>query len=374
MFVNDFDMNSENSDNCVVCSKTVKKCHKEISCKICSGFTHKKCTKLKSKQFKCLNVKEWVCPNCCQDVQTSSSDLENEVNNLNKSFDFHLTDVDFQKYDKMLFNPLRFEHNTTSKAYNDVTCADNIHKCSYLTPEQFRADRNEISRKNNFLNVNIRSLSKNSDSLRECIKSLDCKFDVIGISETHLKDKPNDLLRIDGFNIEYTNRIGREKGGVCMYISEELKYKLRTDLCQANPNYESCFIEIENKNKNVIVGVVYRAHTPIDSFMKDIEPIYRKINSENKHVYIMGDFNIDLLKTDVHRPIHDYVDFIYSFSMLPSIYKPTRITATTATCIDNILTNNENIITPTILVNDTSDHMPTILSTNLDFISLKKQN
>ena len=156
-----------------------------------------------------------------------------------------------------------------------------------------------------------------------------------------------------------------------MYISEELKYKLRTDLCQANQNYESCFIEIENKNKNVIVGVVYRAHTPIDSFMKDIEPIYRKINSENKHVYIMGDFNIDLLKTDIHRPIHDYVDFIYSFFMLPSIYKPTRITTTTATCIDNILTNNENIIKSTILVNDTSDHMPTILSTNLDFISPK---
>ena len=129
----------------------------------------------------------------------------------------------------MLFNPLRFEHNTTSKAYNDVTCADNIHKCSYLTPEQFRADHNDISGKNNLLNVNIRSLSKNLDSLRECIKSLDCKFDVIGISETHLfdvigisethlKDKSNDPLRIDGFNIEYTNRTGREKGGVCMYI------------------------------------------------------------------------------------------------------------------------------------------------------------
>ena len=58
----------------------------------------------------------------------------------------------------------------------------------------------------------------------------------------------------------------------------------------------------------------------------------------------MGDFNIDLLKTDIHRPIHEYVDLIYSLSMLPSIYKPTRITATTATCIDNILTNNENII------------------------------
>ena len=42
-----------------------------------------------------------MCPHikyCCQDVQTySSSDLENEVHNLKKSSDFHLTDVDFQK-------------------------------------------------------------------------------------------------------------------------------------------------------------------------------------------------------------------------------------------------------------------------------------
>ena len=128
-----------------------------------------------------------------------------------------------------------------------------------------------------------------------------------------IKDKPNDLLRIDGFKIEYTNRTGREKGGVCMYISEELEYKLRTDLCQANPNYESCFIEIENKNKNVIVGVVYRAHTPINNFIKDIELIYSKINSENKYVYVMGDCNLDLLKTDIHRPIHEIVDFICLF-------------------------------------------------------------
>ena len=110
------------------------------------------------------------------------------------------------------------------------------------------------------------------------------------MSETHLKDKPNDIVSIEGYNIEYTNRIGREKGGVCMFISEELKYKLRTDLCQANSNYESCFIEIENKNKNVTVSVVYRAHTSIDGFISDIEPIYQNINSEKKHVYIMGGF------------------------------------------------------------------------------------
>ena len=80
-------------------------------------------------------------------------------------------------------------------------------------------------------------MTTNSDSLKECMKSLDCKFDVIGMSETHLKDKLNDIISIEGYNIEYTNKLGREKGSVCMFISEELKYKLRTYLCQANSKY-----------------------------------------------------------------------------------------------------------------------------------------
>ena len=52
----------------------------------------------------------------------------------------------------------------------------------------------------------------------------------------------------------------------------------------------------------------------------------------------MGDFNIDLLKVDIHRPTHEYLELLYSYSMLPTIYKPTRITESTATIIDNILT------------------------------------
>ena len=87
----------------------------------------------------------------------------------------------------------------------------------------------------------------------------------------------------------------------------------------------------------------------------------------------MGDFNIDLLKTDTHRPTHEYLEFIYSYSMLPTIYEPTRITATTATCIDNILTNNVDVLRCNILVTDISDHLPTFLSCNLDVVNSKNR-
>ena len=157
---------------------------------------------------------------------------------------------------------------------------------------------------------------------------------------------------------------------VCAYIPDKIKYKLRTDLCVANPNFESCFIEI----KNIVAGVVYCSHTSIDNFTNDIEPIFKKLNSERKHLYIMGDFNIDLLKADVHRPTHEYLELLYSYSMLPTIYKPTRITESTASIIDNILTNNDEDITQsTILVTNDSDHFPTILSANLD-LEIPKSN
>ena len=132
----------------------------------------------------------------------------------------------------------------------------------------------------------------------------------------------------------------------------------------SNTNYESCFIEIENENKrNIIVGVIYRAHTPINGFITDINPVLQKINEEKKLSYIMGDYNIDLLKVECDRRIHDYLDLIYSYSLIPTIYKPTRITESSATCIDNILTNdNGNINQSLILVSDLSDHLPIVLS------------
>ena len=112
---------------------------------------------------------------------------------------------------------------------------------------------------------------------------------------------------------------------------------------------------LKSHTKNVFVGVVYRAHTAIDNFIIDIDPVFKVLNSEKK-LHVMGDFNIDLLKVDSHRPTHDFLELIYSYSLMPTIYKPTRVTESTASIIDNKLTNSENIIKSSILVTDISDH------------------
>ena len=80
---------------------------------------------------------------------------------------------------------------------------------------------------------------------------------------------------------------------------------------------------------------------------------------KNKLIYLLGDINIDFLKTDEHSPTSSFVDTLYSYNVFPLITKPTRVTKTSATLIDHILTNNldsESRHKQGILCTDISDH------------------
>ena len=84
---------------------------------------------------------------------------------------------------------------------------------------------------------------------------------------------------------------------------------------------------------------------------------------ENKLVYLMGDYNIDLLNSDKHDLTNEFVDVLYCNEFLPLISRPTRITSTSATLIDNIFTNNHDDLNCSlngILVADISDHFPIV--------------
>ena len=62
-----------------------------------------------------------------------------------------------------------------------------------------------------------------------------------------------------------------------------------------------------------------------------------KINKKNS--FICGDFNIDLLKNDSHIQTKTFVDQLFGAGYYPLITKPTRISLTSQTLIDNICTN-----------------------------------
>ena len=74
----------------------------------------------------------------------------------------------------------------------------------------------------------------------------------------------------------------------------------------------------------------------------------------------MGDFNINLLNSNIHNPTCEFVDTLYKYNFFPLINKPTRVTKVSATLIHNIFTNNikHKGILSCILYTDITDHFP----------------
>ena len=87
-----------------------------------------------------------------------------------------------------------------------------------------------------------------------------------------------------------------------------------------------------------------------------------------------GDFNIYLLKDETHRPTSEFLDLIYSYYLVPTILKPTRITETSATIIDNTMTNSNEKIKTGIIVTAITDHFPTVFNKNLNILRQKSNN
>ena len=82
------------------------------------------------------------------------------------------------------------------------------------------------------------------------------------------------------------------------------------------------------------------------------------LNRKNTKVLLKDDINIDL-PTYTTLP-SDYMRLLHSNAFCNLITKPTRVTSTTQTIIDHILTNdNESIMTPGVLSYKISDHYPT---------------
>ena len=92
----------------------------------------------------------------------------------------------------------------------------------------------------------------------------------------------------------------------------------------------------------------------------------KKIN-----VFLLGDFNVDLLKYDKHAPTNEFLDSLSSHMFLPHIVQPTRISTTSKTLIDNIFSN---IHTPSSvsgnLTSSISDHLPQFLIVPDIFLNL----
>ena len=119
-----------------------------------------------------------------------------------------------------------------------------------------------------------------------------------------------------------------------MFISDKLKY---TIIEKTSTNvFQALWVEFRfEKKSNIICGIIYRQHNCPESFQAYFDEALKRFSQSDKTIYIMGDFNINLLNAETCNFTKGFL-FTQSYSFIPTIDKPTRAYSSSATLIDNI--------------------------------------
>ena len=170
---------------------------------------------------------------------------------------------------------------------------------------------------------------------------------------------------IEGFDI-YTNiRKSRDGGGVGILISNGIKNKQLDSLTISKNHLESIGISYRLNGKEKIILSIYRPpllpKSDIDKFYVEFQILinYIKKNHTNSEIEIAGDFNLNLLTSNIKNK---FFNFASTNNLFVGINRPTRYDKKhkTVSCIDNILSTEPIEHNYHIINIDISDHWPTI--------------
>ena len=215
------------------------------------------------------------------------------------------------------------------------------------------------------LSLNIRSIPTNLTLFSDLFLSMSnfvTDLDILCFTETRLDDQIIPLYQLPGYTMFNTCR-NRYGGGVAVYICRKYKSKL-SDICSIiNIAVECLGVEFSCLDKRYFCLCVYRPPNGSKNlFLCTLSDILTEIFDKNyTAVYVLGDFNVDLLVHKNDNFVNDFINLMYSFSFLPLITRPTRVTDTSASLIDHIWTSQVETNTSNfILETDISDHFPVL--------------
>ena len=219
------------------------------------------------------------------------------------------------------------------------------------------------------LNTNARSLPKKFIQFEALLAELSTQnfsFEILTFTEIWLDNHLEAGINFDTYIpvMKHKSPV-KEGGGLAIFVKTHIRFKLRNDLTfpiDKQNQFDGIFIEIESHDKQtrpLVLGNIYRSpsYNSITDFSQSLSLIIERLNSENKDIVIVGDMNIDLIKSETHRETSEFLDNMISNDLFPKITLPTRVTHTSATLIDHIYTNNKqhSTIAGTIKT-DISDH------------------
>ena len=348
---------------CLICTTTVHASNKRQQYSMCGQWAHSICTGVLKHFYFCCRCLNGVLPfgrlsddNFALAVAgvtnftTKSRIQDSATQRLNLNPFYNLDD-------NFINNP---EIDADANYYNAISTEYN----NYFDSNQFNQYLSHNNKNNNLfsmMHLNINGLVSKADTLHATLQTLNLKFSIIAISETHTNQSTEQLADIPGYDKIIRSRTFSERGGVALFFDQNLglNVKRRPDLdCDKQEIFESLFVQIpQTVGKDILVGVVYRRpQTNKTEFVTNFAQVFHTIKAENRPCYILGDYNINLLD---QAESSNLTNELFSYGYMPLIDRPTRITPISSTLIDNIFTNvHDRRLTSGVWIADIADHLP----------------
>jgi len=99
-------------------------------------------------------------------------------------------------------------------------------------------------------------------------------------------------------------------------------------------------------------------------FNLDFDHLLSNLISRKRSLLLGGDLNIDLLKLKDYVLTNDFFNILMSHYLYPSITRPTRITESCASLIDNMFISQQTFsdsLISWIILDDISNHFPVLV-------------
>ena len=127
-------------------------------------------------------------------------------------------------------------------------------------------------------------------------------------------------LNLDGYiKLLHSQPYRSAAGGVAIYTIHTLNAFKRTALSTTDDEFETIWVEIVNtKAKNILCCCAYThpSFSPV-RLKENLESTLSQLTSENKSIFIIGDFDINLLNCERHPESNDFLLMLNSFFLLP---------------------------------------------------------
>ncbi len=220
----------------------------------------------------------------------------------------------------------------------------------------------------NICSFNARSLRNKMSEVSQLV--FDNSIHLLAVSESWLGPTISDnLISLNGFQAPYRKDRNEQGGGVCVYASNLLPCKRRTDL--ERPDLEMVWIEVFYNKLSVLVGCCYRPPNTTVSFYDRLETSLDHASRGN--VILVGDFNVKhnewCSEDATNRPGVKLKELMDSVNLTQLCTSPTHMNKNSQpiSLLDLVFTNfpGDYCKCSTLPPVSSSDHLPVLIRTAL---------